>query len=79
MIIMSRSKKKNPICGNAKADSEKEDKQRTHRVFRRREKDALRKEQDPPEDFDEVASTWDYAKDGKQYFDPDKHPDLMRK
>ena len=76
---MSRSRKKNSICGNAIADSEKEDKQRTHRVFRRREKDALRKDKDPPGDFDEVDSTWDYAKDGKQYFNPDKHPELMRK
>lgn len=76
---MSRSRKKNSICGNAKAESEKEDKQITHRIFRRRSKRAIQKESEPPESFNEVRSTWDFAKDGKQYFDEEKHPELMRK
>jgi hypothetical protein len=79
VALMSRSRRKNPICGNAKAESEKEDKQRANRVFRRREKDAIRKRKDPPEDINEVITDWDMAKDGKQRFDPERWPEGMRK
>ena len=75
---MSRSKRKTSVIGIA-GDSDKEGKQGSHRKFRRREKDAIRREIDPPEDLDEVSDAWDFDKDGESYFDPDEHPELMRK
>ena len=75
---MSRSKKKTPIIGNA-GTSDKEDKRRANRVFRRREKDAIRKDKDPPEDLNEVSDVWDFSKDGKQMINLEDHPELVRK
>jgi hypothetical protein len=39
---MSRSFKKHPICGNSKAESEKEDKVRAHKKFRKLTKNKLK-------------------------------------
>jgi hypothetical protein len=76
---MSRSKKKTPICGIAANNSEKEDKRRVNRKFRHKERIAINKDKDPPEDLDEIETEWEFNKDGRQYFDPDKFPELMRK
>jgi tryptophanyl-tRNA synthetase len=76
---MSRSKKKTPVSGIAIADSEKSWKQKIHRLFRRKEKQAIRKEEDPPEKLEEIESIWEGPKDGKSRFDDEKYPELMRK
>lgn len=75
---MSRSKRKNPFIGIAD-DSDWEDKRHANRRFRRWEKDALKKDREPPEDLDEVSDEWGFGKDGKRRFDPEDRPDLMRK
>jgi len=75
---MSRSEKKNPFAGIAD-NSDWDDKRRANRRFRRWEKDALKKNREPPEDLEEVSDEWDFNKDGKRRFNPDKYPELMRK
>ena len=76
---MSRSRRKTPITGNSKADSEKADKKICHRVFRAKERQALSQGKEPPYHMAEASDDWMMAKDGRQLFDPDKHPELMRK
>ena len=76
---MSRSRKKTSITSNTNADSDKEGKKRCHKKFRRKEKKAIREEEDPPEDLREIESCWSWSKDGKQYFDEEKYPELIRK
>jgi hypothetical protein len=63
---MSRSFKKTPIHGNAVAESEKSDKIRANRDFRRAVQAALYHEKEIPL-FREVSDVWDFAKDGKHY------------
>ena len=69
---MSRSRKKTPILGNC-GDTEKQDKRRANRAFRRRINDILQTDSDPdvlPE-LQEVSSRWDFEKDGRHWvFNP---------
>jgi hypothetical protein len=78
---MSRSKQKNPITGITTAASEKQDKRIANRRLRRRIKQLLGA--DPRADIlpleREVSNVWLMDKDGKTRFDPERHPDLMRK
>lgn len=76
---MSRSRRKNPMTGWTNARTEKDDKRLAHRKFRQREREAIHRGEDPPEDLKEVSDIWDFDKDGKQIFDPEKYPELMRK
>jgi hypothetical protein len=73
---MSRSFKKNSIHGITKAESEKQDKRRSHKRFRRRVKSILGKSKYDldglydtvfPTNHD-VSDPWLFAKDGKRYF-----------
>lgn len=78
---MSRSYKHKPISGNTCAESEKKDKQKCNRKTRRLAKMLLVK---CPEGFimplkDEVLDKWLMAKDGKEYFNSNNFPRLMRK
>lgn len=67
---MSRSFRKTPICGNACASSEKDDKRRANRSLRHHVKQLLHV--DPETEvlptIDEISNLWDMAKDGKQWF-----------
>lgn len=70
---MSRSRKKTPICGNTKAESEKGFKRLWHRAFRLAERMALGKVIPSDDDFvpmleREVSHIWSGEKDGKHYF-----------
>ena len=77
---MSRSFKKNPFCGMSCAESEKKDKQRYNRKFRRIDKQSIKKQDDMLlTSVKEVSNPWAMDKDGKQRFRKDVHPDLMRK
>lgn len=80
---MSRSRRKTPITGNTTAESEKYDKRLANRAFRAKMKSALKKEKEPLKNkLESGYSTWDFAKDGKQYLHKEtlqKYPDLMRK
>ncbi len=69
---MSRSRRKTPVYGYARAESEAADKRLWHQRWRAHERDRLRK---LPEDFEhlttqrrEVSNTWAMAKDGCQWF-----------
>jgi hypothetical protein len=75
---MSRSYRYTPICGLTTAASEKDDKQRWHRRFRHRNRQLVRHGEDPLLQR-VVSDPWLMAKDGKQWFDPTRHPRLPRK
>ena len=75
---MSRSFKKNPICGHTMATSEKKDKRIANRTHRRINKTRINSGQEPLE-LREVSDPWGMDKDGKQRFDPKEHPKLMKK
>ncbi|MCX6152592.1 MAG: hypothetical protein NT007_00370 [Candidatus Kapabacteria bacterium] len=74
---MSRSYKKHPYRG-ACADSEKEDKRRANRDFRRNVKDALHHGKEIMPLLCEVSDEYNFAKDGK-YYDEDFEKKKMRK
>jgi len=78
---MSRSYRKTPICGNTKAESEKEDKKIANRSFRRKTKMQLINSDE--ELLFNIRQVCDgrgyYSKDGKQWIDKEEHPDIMRK
>lgn len=78
---MSRSRRKTPICGITSAESESEDKALWHRAHRRIERSALKHEGEEylPQYEAAHSSTWLMDKDGKQYFDAARHPEIMRK
>jgi hypothetical protein len=83
--IMSRSKRSQPITGITTAESEKDWKRDANRKLRRAVHQTLH--QLPAADpdalilpvMDEVVNQYSGPKDGKQHFDPRKHPQLMRK
>ena len=75
---MSQSYRHTPICGLACAASEKADKQRWHRRFRRRNRELVRQAGEPLP-IRVASNPWDMAKDGKQRFDQTRLPRLMRK
>jgi hypothetical protein len=71
---MSRSRRKTPKAGITTADSEKQDKRLANRDLRRKVRQGkldLR--------VRDVSNVWSFDKDGKQRFDPKKHPKEMRK
>ena len=77
---MSRSRRRTPIHGITKAESEAEDKARSARMLRRKVRQAdLEEEPDLPLHPKEVFNTYSMDKDGKRPFDPEKNPELMRK
>ncbi len=84
---MTRSRKHTPITGNMCCRSEKYDKVLAHQAWRSRLKAWCRgilhghvdAEAEVPPLPREVADVWDFGKDGKQYFDPKKRPEAMRK
>lgn len=70
---MSRSFKKNTFCGNAKADSEKQDKRLAHKALRAHMREALSTAKDIEDvDFCEKneahSNVWSWAKDGRHRF-----------
>ena len=69
---MSRSKKKHPIRGITSAASEKEDKKKWHRVFRRKNAQLLQSPDADETRFPvprEVSDPWKMDKDGKVWDD----------
>lgn len=83
---MGKSYKKNAYGGWTTAESDKKDKVITHKVFRNKEREALKKvmrEEDAefPERLEEISQIYSFAKDGKQFCGmPDENdPDYERK
>ncbi|MFA5810000.1 MAG: hypothetical protein WC935_06665 [Thermoleophilia bacterium] len=64
---MSRSRKRTPISPNACASSEKGDKVRANRKFRRVTRERIRADSEAPPDIREVSSVWLFAKDGRHF------------
>ncbi len=75
---MSRSRKKTPISGITKSDSEKLDKRDANRRERRINKELLKKEKELKR-IREVSDIWTFNKDGKVVFNEKKYPEMMRK
>jgi len=71
---MSRSKRKNPIWGNA-AVSEKKDKRFANRKFRHQAKQKLMRDEEEfiEPDMNIISNIWSHAKDGKSYISPTEY------
>lgn len=65
---MSRSVRKIPIMPYTTAISEKQDKRRWNRIFRKVCKRLLMKEREAPIKISAVSDVWDGGKDGKHYW-----------
>lgn len=83
---MGKSYKKNAYTGWAHAESEKKDKMASHKSFRNKEREALKRimkeeEAEFPERLKEVSQIATFAKDGKQFCGmPDEDdPDYEKK
>lgn len=76
---MTRSRRKNPIRAWTCADSEKQDKQMASRKLRRIVRQLLHVGERLLPKKREVSNPYRWAKDGKQIFDPEEEPRLMRK
>lgn len=80
---MSRSRRKTPICGHTTARTEKWWKQmrwgRIRAWVRTQLAHVRRGAEFAPSAAEAHYDDWDAPKDGKQMFDPDEHPELMRK
>ena len=81
---MSRSFRKRPFIGATTATTEKFERRHANRALRRQNN--IRIEQVSLENPDatllhkrEVTNVWDFSKDGKFRFDPQKHQEWMRK
>lgn len=64
---MSRSRKKTPIFGNTNAKSEKQDKRKANRRFRRVTQQTGDAENVPSPNKREATEVWKFGKDGKYY------------
>ena len=78
MIVMARSRRKNPGCGWTTAESDKPFKQRAHRCERAAVRNIDLMADEPPSTRT-FGNPWHGEKDGKQWFDPQRHPKEMRK
>ena len=65
---MARSKRKTPIFGLTTARSEKQDKRRWNRTFRRIARLKTQTGAEVPVKIEAVTDVWDGNKDGKRYF-----------
>jgi hypothetical protein len=78
---MSRSYKKTPIFGNAEG-SEKPDKRRWHKAYRRKSKQLINQSIEQLDSFEstifpterEISDVWLMKKDGKNYWNPKNIP-----
>jgi len=71
---MSRSRRKTPIIGITKSESDRRDKVLAHRRQRRRVRTALASGRAEVVTRRKAGDVWAFAKDGKQWFDPDQFP-----
>jgi len=78
---MSRSRRSTPIAGITCAASEKSDKRVANRKGRRVNREILSASNDDSllRDRKATGDPWNMSKDGKQFFNPSEHPNLMRK
>ena len=79
---MSRSYKKTPITSFTTAKSDKEDKKLANRLFRRASRNRIKSNREPFYLLREVCDVWDFAKDGRVYYDKEavkRYPKVLRK
>ena len=77
---MSHSKRKTPIFGYTTAESEKEDKQKANRKYRRTAKERLREDggDESIPDCKAVSNRWLMQKDGKSYYREADEKDMRK-
>lgn len=75
---MSRSLRKTKIFGITTAETEKQDKRRWNRVFRKVSKNQIRLDKEAPIKIQDVTNVWDGAKDGKQYYQRATKKDMRK-
>lgn len=75
---MSRSYRKTPICGITTAASDKAFKKAEHKRARRALSACDLASDDPPADK-QYGNPWGAPKDGKQWIDAKRFPEIMRK
>ena len=64
---MSKSTQKTTIYAVIPVASDKKNKRRWNRIFRRKTKCSILKDAEPPTRLREVSEIWNGAKDGKRY------------
>lgn len=75
---MSRSYRKTPICGMTKKESDKPFKKAAHKRARRAEHARDLTIAEPPAEK-EYGNPWGAPKDGKQWIDQARFPEITRK
>ena len=75
---MSRSRKKTPITGITTSKTEKSNKRKANRIFRRTTKIQMRKGDEELLLMKEVANVWSFDKDGKQFLQNPNAKDLRK-
>ena len=75
---MSRSVRKTKIFGITTAATEKQDKRRWNRTFRKVSKKLIRLDQDAPIKIQGVTDIWDGAKDGRRYYQNATKKDMRK-
>ena len=76
---MSRSYRHTPIFGMSTATSEKWHKRRARHVWRQVVHVALGQGREVLPELRELSNVWTMPKDGRQYLDPRRWPEYMRK
>lgn len=75
---MSRSKRKTPKTGITTAESEKQDKRKANRKFRRKTKLQVKKGGINISELREVSNVWSFDKDGKMFLKKPTKKDLRK-
>jgi hypothetical protein len=75
---MSRSRKKTPKTGITTAESEKDNKRKANRIFRRATRVQLKKGDSQFVSIKEVSNVWSFDKDGKQFLKNATQRDLRK-
>lgn len=75
---MSRSEKKTKIRGTTTAKSEKENKQKANREYRRVVKQKIKSNESELPEIRETSNVWSFDKDGKKYDSEMTNKDLRK-
>ena len=75
---MSKSYKKSKVY-NLFSGSDKEDKIKAHKKFRRKSKVKLKLNQDLPIKLEEIEDIWNFNSEGEKIYDTDINPKYLRK
>lgn len=76
---MSRSSRQTSKIGNSCAESEKQDKRKANRNYRRKVRISISKGEEFQPMVREVSDVWKFGKDGKTYWWRERGDRIMRK